>query len=90
MSNFPDGTARPGSMGSVGGVASDGSARRHTPETEPAPQNLGWLSGVKGIIGGPNRAANGEGVNIGPSGPLWRKPAGSFNSGMQAAKGRRK
>ena len=89
MSNFPDGTARPGSMGSVGGVASDGSARRHTLETEPAPQNLGWLSGVKGIVGGPNRAANGEGVNIGPSGPHWRKAAPPFTSGDQS-KGRRK
>jgi hypothetical protein len=76
---YPDGTVSPdgvpagagGGMGSVGGMK-DGRALRHANNTEPAPQNFGWLSGVKGIVGGPNRAAN-PSVNIGPSGPLWRK-----------------
>jgi hypothetical protein len=82
---WPDGEPRrsEGDPGSVGGVAPDGSARRHTVETEPAPQNFGWLSGVKGVVGGPNRAANGEGVNVGPSSTHWRKAAGPFSTGDQ-------
>lgn len=83
MANYPDGTPRlgPNDMGSVGGVK-DGRALRHADNTEPPPQNFGWLDGVKGVLGGPNRAANAS-VNIGPSGPLWRKPAGKFTTGMQ-------
>ncbi len=79
MSNFPDGTPRPTANG-IG--LKDGRALRHAQGSEPAAQNFGWLEGVKGVIGGPNRAAN-PGVNIGPSGPLWRKPAAPFTVGDQ-------
>jgi hypothetical protein len=70
---WPDGEPRrgPNDTGSVGG-SKDGRALRHADGTEPAPQNFGWLDGVRGIIGGPNRAAH-VSVNIGPSSPHWRK-----------------
>jgi hypothetical protein len=67
--------------GNVGGLK-DGRALRHADYTEPPQENIGWLNSVKGVVGGPNRAANPE-VNIGPSGPLWRKPAGRFTTAMQ-------
>jgi hypothetical protein len=81
MANFPDGTPRPSDTGGVGGLK-DGRALRHADGMEPPAQNMGWLNGVKGVVGGPNRAANPE-VNIGPSGSLWRKPAGRFTTAMQ-------
>jgi hypothetical protein len=89
MANWPDGEPRrgPNDTGNVGGLK-DGRALRHADNTEPAAQNFGWLEGVKGVVGGPNRAANVE-VNIGPSGSLWRKPAGPFTTGMQG-KGRKR
>jgi hypothetical protein len=65
----------------VGGLK-DGRALRHADNTEPPRHNMGWLNGVKGVVGGPNRAAN-VGVNIGPSSALWRKPAGKFTTGDQ-------
>lgn len=68
---WPDGARR--SPEAVG--VKDGRALRHTIETEPPAQNMGFLNGVKGVVGGPNRAANGEGVNVGPSSSIWRKPA---------------
>jgi hypothetical protein len=77
---FPDDTPRPAANG-VGGLK-DGRALRHADGTEPAEQNFGWLKGVKGVIGSPNRFANGE-VNIGPSGKLWRKPQSRFTTGDQ-------
>jgi hypothetical protein len=81
---WPDGEPRrgPNDTGSVGGLK-DGRALRHADGTEPNQQNFGWLDGVKGVIGGPNRAANGPGVNIGPSSPHWRKPAGPYTVGDQ-------
>jgi hypothetical protein len=89
MANWPDGEPRrsPGDAGSVGGVK-DGRALRHADNCEAPQQNLGWLSGVKGVVGGPNRAAN-PSVNIGPSGPYWRKAAPPFSSGDQG-KGRKR
>jgi hypothetical protein len=84
---WPDGEPR--NAQPLGGVAdkatnAKGQALRHTPDTEPPPSNFGWLDGVKGIVGGPNRAANGPGVNIGPSSALWRKPSpGKYATGDQ-------
>jgi hypothetical protein len=54
-STFPDGTPRrgPDDMGSVGGVAPNGQAIRHADGTQPPPERLGGLNGVKGVIGGP-------------------------------------
>jgi hypothetical protein len=76
---WPDGEARLG-PNDAGSVGVPGNTLRHADNTEPAPQNMGWLNGVKGVIGGPNRAAN-VGVNIGPSSALWRKAAGPFTTG---------
>ena len=83
MATWPDGEPRrsPTDTGNVGGVK-DGRALRHADNTEPAQQNMGWLNGVKGVVGGPSRANNPE-VNIGPSSALWRKPAGRFTTGQQ-------
>jgi hypothetical protein len=67
-------TTGPDGGPSGGDALKDGRALRHADNTEPPAQNFGWLSNVKGVIGGPNRAANGPGVNIGPSSSLWRKP----------------
>jgi hypothetical protein len=81
---WPDGEPRrsPSDTGSVGGLK-DGRALRHADNTEPPPQNFGWLDGVKGVVGGPNRAAN-PSVNIGPSSNLWRKPSpGKYTTGDQ-------
>jgi hypothetical protein len=68
-----------------GSVAVPGNTLRHADNTEPARQGMGWLDGVKGVIGGPNRADN-PGVNIGPSSAHWRKPAGKFTIGEQKKK----
>ena len=78
---WPDGEPRrsPGDMGSVN---VPGNSLRHAAGTEPAQQNMGWLNGVKGVVGGPNRATNPE-INIGPSSAVWRKPAGKFTTGNQ-------
>ena len=89
MANFPDGTPRPNATSGVGGVAPNGQALRHTPDTEPAAQNFGWLDGVKGVIGGPNRAAN-VGVNIGPSSNLWRKATPTPLTTGKQGKGRKR
>jgi hypothetical protein len=78
---WPDGEPRRGAN-DPGSVGVPGNTLRHAAGTEPATQNLGWLNGVKGVIGGPNRADN-PGVNIGPSSALWRKPAGKFTTGNQ-------
>jgi hypothetical protein len=60
---------------SGGDALKDQRALRHADGTEPNRQNFGFLDGIKGVIGGPNRAANGPGVNIGPSSVHWRRPA---------------
>jgi hypothetical protein len=86
---YPDGTVSSTAGGGVGGTDASGTAMRHTPETEPAKQGFGWLEGVKGLVGGPNRAAN-PSVEIGPSSPLWRRPStGVYTTGMQG-KGRKR
>ena len=90
MANWPDGEPRRGQndTGNVGGLK-DGRALRHADNTEPPPQNFGWLDGVKGVIGGPNRAAN-VGVNIGPSSNLWRKATPTPLTTGKQGKGRKR
>jgi hypothetical protein len=87
---WPDGEPRrsPDDTGSVGGLK-DGRAIRHAAGTEPPQQNMGWLDNVRGVVGGPNRAANGPGVNVGPSSAIWRKPAGRFTTADQRGKPKR-
>jgi hypothetical protein len=86
---WPDGEPRrgPNDTGSVGGLK-DGRALRHADGTEPNRQNFGFLDDVKGVIGGPNRAAN-PGANIGPSSALWRKPAAAVYTAGDQKKPRR-
>jgi hypothetical protein len=79
---YPDGYVSPagvpagtgGGMRSAGGVGADGAAERHTQDTRVPRQNFGFRDAAK-VIGGPDRARNGEGQNIGPSSDLWRRAA---------------
>ena len=83
---YPDGTVSSTAGGSVGGTDPDGSAERHTPDTKVAKQGFGW---VPPAASGSN-PRGGDYIAIGPSSPLWRRPAnGPYTTGMQG-KGRKR
>jgi hypothetical protein len=78
---WPDGTPRrsPNDNGSVGGLK-DGRALRHTPETEPATENMGWLNNTGAAVSNPQGTPY---TKIGPGTPVWDRGAKPFKTGDQ-------